>query len=627
MNTRRARGKIAAWLAMGVALCALGPGVLAQTAVTLTAPANNALYALPATITLKAAAKATAPASVSRVEFYANGSLIGADATRAFSFAWTNPTPGTYSITAIAYDSAGGQAASAARTVSVAAGNQPPTVSLTAPANNSAFALPATVTLKASAAAPENNDTVAKVDFFANGMLIGMDTSRAFALTWAPTAGTYTLTAVATDGQGAQTSSAARTITVAANQPPTVRLTAPANNAKFAPPATIELKAGATAPEDNDIVARVDFFANGVLIGTDATKAYAFAWTDPAPGSYTLTAVATDGQGAQTTSAARTITVEAANLPPTVHLTSPANGAVLNAPAAIELKAAASAPEANDTVARVDFFDGATLVGTATGVPYVATIVSASAGTHVLTAVATDAQGAQTISAARTVTVNAEATAQIYYIVADHLNTPRMIQDQSAKVVWRWDQGEPFGDASPDGDPDGDRVVFDFPLRFPGQYFDGETKLEYNYLRNYDQSIGRYAESDPIGLDGGINTYLYVAANPVSYSDVTGQKLGDVPSQSPEDILKGGPEGLGQRLGAKGLGIYYGTQCAFGCKQGRVKWIVDNAMMICLEIIPAPVLSSPQRNNVLFTCESTCKEQAPKICPDKSACLGSSPSL
>jgi RHS repeat-associated protein len=507
---------------MGLALGALAPGALAQTAVSLNAPPNNALYALPTTITLKAAASATSPASVARVEFYANGSLIGTDTTRAFSFAWTNPAPGTYSLTAIAYDSAGDQAVSAARTVTVAAGNQPPTVNLTAPANNSVFALPATVTLKASAAAPETNDTVAKVDFFANGVLIGTDTSRAFSLAWTPSEGTYTLTAVATDGLGAQTTSAARTITVAVNQAPTVRLTSPANNAKFVPPATIELKASAAAPEDNDTVARVDFFANGVLIGSDASKANTFTWTEPAPGSYMLTAVATDGQGAQTSSVARTITVEAANLPPTVHLTSPANGAVLNAPAAIELKAAASAPEANDSVVRVDFFDGATLVGTATAAPYVATIAAALAGTHVLTAVATDAQGAQTVSAARTVTVNAAAVAQMYFIATDHLNTPRMIADQNTKVVWRWDQGEPFGDSLPDDDPDGDGVAFEFPLRFPGQYFDGETRLAYNYFRDYDAALGRYIQVDPIGLRGGPNLYLYVRGHPNGGTDLQG---------------------------------------------------------------------------------------------------------
>jgi Bacterial Ig domain len=176
---------------MGVALGALAVGALAQTSVSLTAPPNNSLYALPATLTIKAAASVTAPASVARVEFYANGALIGTDATRAFTFAWTNPAPGTYLLTAIAYDSAGGQATSAARAVTVAAANQAPTVNLTSPANNSAFALPATVTLKAGASAPENNDTVAKVDFFANGTLIGTDASKAFSLAWTPSEGTW----------------------------------------------------------------------------------------------------------------------------------------------------------------------------------------------------------------------------------------------------------------------------------------------------------------------------------------------------------------------------------------------------------------------------------------------------
>jgi RHS repeat-associated protein len=105
---------------------------------------------------------------------------------------------------------------------------------------------------------------------------------------------------------------------------------------------------------------------------------------------------------------------------------------------------------------------------------------------------------------------------------AGHLNTPRLVADATGTTVWRWDQAEPFGNNPADEDPDANSVAFDLPLRLPGQRYDAETGLHYNYFRDYDPSLGRYGESDPIGLRAGLNTYAYVLGNPLLNVDPEG---------------------------------------------------------------------------------------------------------
>ena len=107
-------------------------------------------------------------------------------------------------------------------------------------------------------------------------------------------------------------------------------------------------------------------------------------------------------------------------------------------------------------------------------------------------------------------------TESIVYFTTDHLLTSRLATDDTQAIVWRWD-GEAFGNTAAQ-----EFSSVSVNLRFPGQYYDEETNLHYNWHRYYDPELGRYITSDPIGLGGGFNTYLYVVANPIYFHDIRG---------------------------------------------------------------------------------------------------------
>jgi RHS repeat-associated protein len=110
----------------------------------------------------------------------------------------------------------------------------------------------------------------------------------------------------------------------------------------------------------------------------------------------------------------------------------------------------------------------------------------------------------------------------VSYVYADHIDTPRVVvRSTDHAIQWRWDQAEAYGNTPPNENPNG-LGAFTLNLRFPGQLFDAETGLVYNHHRYYDASTGRYVESDPIGLEGGINMYAYVHGNPLNFVDPLG---------------------------------------------------------------------------------------------------------
>lgn len=110
------------------------------------------------------------------------------------------------------------------------------------------------------------------------------------------------------------------------------------------------------------------------------------------------------------------------------------------------------------------------------------------------------------------------------YVQPDHLGTPRAVIDPIRNVaLWTWDaKSEAFGGSPPNQDSDSDGTAFVFNMRFPGQRHDPTTGLSYNYFRDYDPSTGRYIQSDPIGLSGGISSFAYSNSTPLILVDMLG---------------------------------------------------------------------------------------------------------
>ena len=111
---------------------------------------------------------------------------------------------------------------------------------------------------------------------------------------------------------------------------------------------------------------------------------------------------------------------------------------------------------------------------------------------------------------------------KIHPIISDHLGTPRKVLDgDSGQPVWSWDAKDPFGNEHPDENPSG-LGDFKLDLRFPGQQFDSESGFFHNGFRTYHPKWGRYIQSDPLGLEAGWNTYVYVDGNPLTVIDPEG---------------------------------------------------------------------------------------------------------
>lgn len=373
--------------------------------VTMTNPATGGTYSVGTVINLTA--NATDPdGTVTSVQFFVNGVAQGpADTGAPYSTQWTPAASGTYVITAQATDNTGNVRTSTGTVVAIT-NNGAPTVSISSPSAGAAVSAGTTVNLTANAT--DNDGTIAAVRYFVNGNVVGTPATVAPFLTpWTPTAtGSYTIVAEATDNSGNVTNSAARTVTVITNQPPTVSLSSPPAGSSSS--ANVPVTLTAIASDSDGSITSVRFLVNGNVVGAPVTASpYTATWTPTAIGAYVIVAEATDNSGNISTSASRTINV-IANLAPVATITTPANG--LTTTAGLSVGLSATATDADGSVAKIRFLVNGTQVGaTQTAAPFTATWTPTSAGSYQILVEATDNVGNIANSPAVNVTVLANS--------------------------------------------------------------------------------------------------------------------------------------------------------------------------------------------------------------------------
>jgi len=361
--------------------------------ITITKPAASSSHPAGKAITIEADAT-DSDGTISNVEFFYTTNnkdtiQIGSSTTSPYQVSWTPLSTGTYKIIARATDNLGATSQTA---ISINVTNTLPTISITAPVNNSTHPFGTAVEIKVNAA--DADGSVIKVEFFNGTTKIGESTTSPFTFLWEDVAlGTYTITAKATDNIGGTTTSLPVQFSIS-NTPPVVTIKAPLNNAKFSPGSDITIEA--TATDEDGTITKVEFFYNSTqLIGSVTTAPYSISWKNVPEGSYTITVRATDNAGA---TSSKTINITVVNNPPAVTITSPIHQSQYESGADIEITAEAS--DSDGTISKVVFYNGSTILGEALTAPYSYTWTGVPNGTYSITAVAYDNLGKQNVSEA-----------------------------------------------------------------------------------------------------------------------------------------------------------------------------------------------------------------------------------
>lgn len=329
--------------------------------VSITAPQNSAGAVVGAPVAVTAAATPPAGASVSQVEFFANGTSVGRATSLPFGITWTPQNTGATTLIARATDSNGVTIESAPVVVNVGNG-APPTVSITAPTAGSSVAAGAQIAVSANAGAAAGL-SIASVQFLANGSPIGTDTSSPFTVNWTtPTSpGTVILTAIATDSVGSVTTSTASSVNVVVNATASVTLDLAGGNS--IPAGSTRLATATPTPTTG--IDRIELLLDETVIATDTVAPYTFLFTAPSSiGLHRLEARVVTTTGLTALSAARAINVTApTGSPPLIALSTPSANAFVAPNTATTISGTVS--DAEGAITGVQVFVNGTALSTA----------------------------------------------------------------------------------------------------------------------------------------------------------------------------------------------------------------------------------------------------------------------
>jgi hypothetical protein len=348
--------------------------------VAIASPVKNASFISNSDITITADA-ADANGSINRVEFYQNNMLIGADNASPYLISWKNVPKGKYALIAKVIDDQNSVATSDTVHIEVT-DNKMPMVMITKPYNGEGFYSHTNIPIFAHAIDDDGN--IRKVDFYQNTIFIGSDSTSPYTIDWLDVpAGTYTLTAKATDNLNGTGMSDMISITVAdKNMLPVVQIISPISGDVFNSPAKLTLEANAYDTDGS--IQRIEFYEGGTFLGADSISPYTVNTATLTAGTYHFIAKAYDDQLAVGTS--DTIWIKVIdNNSPLVKITAPADGTVYMSPVSFLIEADATD---KNGIKRVEFYFNDTLIGTDSTNPYQCNRTNVPPGNYLLKAIA-----------------------------------------------------------------------------------------------------------------------------------------------------------------------------------------------------------------------------------------------